>query len=77
MCKSNITLKKYLKLICEVLFYNISIAAIFVMTGYGSVKDIINAFLLVRVIDSKSFYSMFFDVLLANTVFKYSTEQYK
>lgn len=59
MCKSNITLKKYLKLICEVLFYNISIATIFVMTGYGSVKDIINAFLLVRVIDSSHFTACF------------------
>lgn len=59
MCKSNITLKKYLKLICEVLFYNVLIAMIFVVTGYGSAKDIINAFLLVRVIDSSHFFACF------------------
>ena len=59
MCKSNITLKKYLKLICEMLFYNVLIALIFVITGYGSIKDIINAFLLVRVIDSNHFFACF------------------
>lgn len=59
MCKSNITLKKYLKLTCEVLFYNIVIALIFVITGYGSIKDIIKAFLLVRVIDSSHFTACF------------------
>ena len=59
MCKSNITLKKYLKLIGEVLFYNVSIAMIFVIAGYGSIKDIINAFLLVRVIDSNNFFACF------------------
>lgn len=59
MCKSNITLKKYLKLTCEVLFYNIVIALIFVITGYGSIKDIIKAFLLVRVIDSSHFFACF------------------
>ena len=59
MCKKSITLKKYLKLISEVLFYNVSIAVIFVITGYGSVKDIINAFLLVRVIDSGHFTACF------------------
>lgn len=34
MCKSQITLRKFLKLLCEVLFYNIIIYAIFVATGY-------------------------------------------
>ncbi len=34
MCKSQITLKKFLKLICEVEFYNISIWLIFILTGY-------------------------------------------
>lgn len=59
MCKSNITLKKYLKLICEVLFYNILIAGIFVISGYGNIKDIINALLIVRVIDSNHFFACF------------------
>lgn len=59
MCKNNITLKKYLKLICEVLFYNILITMIFILTGYESIKDGINAFLLIRVIDSNHFTACF------------------
>lgn len=34
MCNKSITLKKYLKLLCEVMFYRIVIAAIFWITGY-------------------------------------------
>ena len=34
MCKSQITLRKFSKLFFEVLFYNIIIYAIFVITGY-------------------------------------------
>lgn len=34
MCKSQITLQKFLKLLFEILFYNIVIYAIFVATGY-------------------------------------------
>ena len=34
MCKSSITVKKYMKLILEVLFYRIAIAGIFWITGY-------------------------------------------
>lgn len=59
MCKSNITLKKYLKLVSEVLFYNIFIAIIFTISGYGTFKDIVNAFLLIRVIDSNHFFACF------------------
>lgn len=36
MCRSNITLRKFLKLFLEVMFYNIMIWAIFVATGYES-----------------------------------------
>lgn len=36
MCKSNITLKKFLKLIFEVEFYGIVIYSIFLMSGYES-----------------------------------------
>lgn len=36
MCRSNITLRKFLKLFLEVMFYNIVIWAIFVATGYES-----------------------------------------
>lgn len=36
MCRSNITLRKFLKLFLEVMFYNVVIWAIFVVTGYES-----------------------------------------
>lgn len=36
MCKSNITLHNFLKLILQVIFYNVVIAAIFALTGYHS-----------------------------------------
>lgn len=36
MCKSNITLRKFLKLILQVYFYNIVIGAVFALTGYHS-----------------------------------------
>lgn len=36
MCKSKITLEKYVKLLCEVIFYNVVIAFIFAITGYGT-----------------------------------------
>ena len=36
MCRSNITLRKFLKLFLEVMFYNIMIWTIFVATGYES-----------------------------------------
>ncbi|MDD4689317.1 MAG: acyltransferase [Eubacteriales bacterium] len=36
MCKSNITLKKFMKLFLEIMFYKIVISAIFLITGYQS-----------------------------------------
>lgn len=38
MCKSQITLHKFLKLLFEVLFYNIVIYTIFVITGYEEIS---------------------------------------
>lgn len=34
MCKSHITIKKFIKLVCEVLFYSIVIYIIFLISGY-------------------------------------------
>ena len=50
MSVKNITLKKYLKLICEVMFYRIVIALIFWITGYEkvSIRGIIKVFMLIR-----------------------------
>ena len=52
MCKSNITVKKYIKLVAEVYLYKLIIAAIFAIAGLESMKDIIDALLIVRVIDT-------------------------
>ena len=59
MCKSNITLKKFVKLISEVLFYNIVISILFLVTGIGSIKDIIDGLLIVRNVDSNNFIACF------------------
>lgn len=50
MCKQNISLRKFLKLIFEILFYNIVITLIFFLAGYEpfSWKQFINGLLLVR-----------------------------
>ena len=47
MCKSQITIRKFLKLLLEVLFYNLVIWAIFIGTGYEefSVKAMVKAFM--------------------------------
>ncbi len=59
MCKSYITIEKYIKLLAEILFYNIIISTLFFVFGYGGIKDIINAFLIVRNIDSSNFIACF------------------
>lgn len=59
MCKNNITLKKYVKLICEVFFYNITILLIFLVFGIGNIKDILNSLLIVRNISSGDFIACF------------------
>lgn len=45
MCKSDISLKKFLKLVLEIEFYNIVIYLIFLLSGYApfSVKELIKA----------------------------------
>ena len=46
MCKSEITIRKFLQLLLEVIFYNISIYTIFALSGYESfsLKDMLMAF---------------------------------
>lgn len=50
MCEKNITLRKFLKLLCEVMFYRIVIAAVFWLTGYEkiSLAGILDALIPVR-----------------------------
>lgn len=38
MCEKDITLRKFLKLLCEFMFYRIVIAAVFWMTGYEKIS---------------------------------------
>lgn len=59
MCKSNITLKKYVKLISEILFYNLIISLLFLIFGIGSIKDVIEGLLIVRNVDSSNFTACF------------------
>ena len=59
MCKSNITLRKYEKLISEVLFYNIVISLLFLVFGIGSIKDLFEGLLIVRNVNSGNFIACF------------------
>ncbi len=59
MCKSNITLRKYVKLICEVLFYNIVISLLFLVFGIGSIKDVLEGLLIIRNVNSGNFIACF------------------
>ena len=59
MCKSNITLRKYVKLISEVLFYNIVISLLFLVFGIGSIKDLLQGLLIVRNVNSGNFTACF------------------
>ncbi|MGM9947565.1 acyltransferase family protein [Floccifex sp.] len=59
MCKSNITLRKYVKMISEVLFYNIFISLLFLVFGIGSIKDVLEGLLIVRKVDSSNFIACF------------------
>lgn len=54
MCKSNITIKKFLKLLLEVEFYKVAIYLIFVVSGYEvvSVSGIIKAILPITSIET-------------------------
>ncbi len=76
MCKSNITVRKFVKLVGEILFYVIIIGAIFVFTGYTdfSILHIVSLFIPVRNVSDvfTSAYLIFFlfipflNVLLRN-----------
>ena len=59
MCKSHATLEKYLKLITEVLFYNIALSVLFIVTGYGTMGDMLDAIFFARTIDSGNFTACF------------------
>ena len=76
MCKSKITLKKYIKLLLTVMFYNIVINCVFWVTGYApfNLLGLVKAFLPVQNIGSgfTSAYLVFFllipflNILIAN-----------
>lgn len=59
MCKSNITLFKYVKLVSEVLFYTVIISMIFALTGYTKFMEVFCSFLIVREINSGHFTACF------------------
>ena len=59
MCKSRINLEKYIKLLFEVVFYNVVIALIFAITGYGTWKEMLEAFFAVRCVSNNDFTACF------------------
>lgn len=64
MCKSSISLKKFLKLFLEVMFYRIVISCVFWITGYSafSIKELIKIFIPIKDISTSftSAYLVFF-----------------
>ena len=54
MCKSRITLEKYVRLLSEIV-----IAVVFAVTGYGTWREIIEAFFVIRYVDSGHFTACF------------------
>ncbi len=54
MCKSNITLKKFVKLFGEILFYKIGIGLIFLITGYEpvSLKFLVKTFIPITAVET-------------------------
>lgn len=69
MCKSNITAKKYGKLLGQRYFYTIVIWIVFLMTGYElfSLKVFEGCFSFLY--SSREFYGMFFIILLVYSVY--------
>lgn len=59
MCKSNITMKKFLMLVSEVLFYNVVLSLIFLFTGLGTIKGLCEGLLVIRNINSNNFTACF------------------
>lgn len=59
MCRSRITLEKYVRLLFEVIFYNIVIAVVFVITKYGTWRDVIEGFFVVRHVNNGDFTACF------------------
>lgn len=66
MCKSSITIKKYLKLLFEVIFYNVVLYFSFVLTGYNSfsVTNCVLSFIPIKSIIPNDFTSCFLSFFL-------------
>lgn len=64
MCKSSISLKKFLKLFLEIMFYRIVISCVFWITGYSafSIKELIKIFIPIKDVSNgfTSAYLVFF-----------------
>ena len=80
MCKSHITLKKFLKLIFQIEFYKIVIFLIFVFTGYQSfsVGALLKAIIPVRVVSdgfTSAFIVFFLTIPFLNVLLKHLSEK--
>lgn len=59
MCKKNISLTKFIKLLLEVLFYNLFFSIFFIFVGIGNFSDFFKSFLIIKNIDSSNFTACF------------------
>lgn len=80
MCNKNITLRKLLKLVCEILFYNIVIYIIFWVSGYEpfSIIQFIKAFLPVRNLGTEfvdEYIVFFLSIPFLNIIIHHMTEK--
>lgn len=80
MCKSHITVKKFLKLVLQIEFYNITFYFIFMLSGYESfsVFDFLKHILIVKNIDSgfvSAFIVFFLFIPFLNILLKHLNEK--
>ena len=74
MCKSAITIKKYLKLLLEVIFYNVVIYTIFVVAGKHQFSSVELFFAIVPIQEiGGSFISCFLLYRVSSSMFSFLT----
>jgi hypothetical protein len=80
MCKSNITLKKFLKLVLEFYFYKLIISSIFWIAGYAdfSLKELIKVLIPIRTLNdgfTGNFFVFFLTIPFINILLKNASEK--
>lgn len=80
MCKSNITMKKYIKLLAEVMFYNFAVYAVFLITGVQdfAIKDVVKLLIPINTLGdnfTETFLIFFLCIPFLNILIKSLTEK--